>query len=156
MKNTYKQMLLSLLNSQFSILNFQFKLSILFLASIAFAQKPSNVSILVNGEIPPGFYRAGIRYGEAKDDSLYIKWSRTVKADTFWVYKANSSLEYITDTGMHTVWYNQPLRYERRMAAHHLREYIFDSPLRFGNLENLANNNKQQFLGKGLPEYFMK
>jgi len=123
---------------------------------VAFAQEPPNKSILVNGKIPPGFYRAGIRYGEAKEDSLYIKWSRTIKADTFWVYKANSSLEYITSAGIRTVWYNRPVRYERRMAAHHLREYILDSPLKFGNLENLANNSKQLFLGKELHEHFTR
>ncbi|MDR1830599.1 MAG: hypothetical protein LBQ76_07505 [Candidatus Fibromonas sp.] len=134
----------------------RFLLCVSFFVGVAFAQEPPNKSILVSGKIPPGFYRAGIRYGEAKDDSLYIKWSRTVKADTFWVYKANSNLEYITNAGMRTVWYNQPMRYERRMAAHHLREYILDSPLRFSYLDSLANNNKQQLLGKELHEYFMR
>jgi len=122
-------------------------LCMLFLVGVAFSQEPPT---------PPGFYKAGIRYGTAKDDSVYIKWSRTVKADTFWVYKANSSLEYITDNSIRTVWYNQPLRYERRMAAHHLREFILDSPLRFSNLEDLAKNAKPQFLGKDLHNYFMR
>ncbi len=134
----------------------KFLLCMPFLVCAAFAQELPGAGILVNGEIPQGFYKAGIRYGMAKDDSLYIKWSHTIKADTFWVYKANSSLEYITDAGIHTAWYNQPLRYERRMAVHHLREYIFDSPLRFSNLENLAKNAKQQFLGKDIREYFSK
>jgi len=134
----------------------RFLLCMSFLIGVAFAQEPPNMNILANYKTPPGFYKAGIRYGEAKNDSLYIKWSRTIEADTFWVYKANSSLEYITNTGIRTVWYNQPLRYERRMAAHHLREYIFDSPLRFSYLENLAKNDKQQFLGKELRGYFMR
>jgi len=95
-----------------------------------------------------GFYKAGIRYGEAKGDSLYIKWSRAIEADTFWVYKANLSLQYITNASVRTVWYNQPLRYERRMATHHLRENIFNSPFKFSDLEGLAKNQNPVFSGK--------
>jgi len=96
----------------------------------------------------PGFYKAGIRYGEAKSDSLYIKWSRAIDADTFWVYKANLSLQYITNADIRTVWYNQPFRYERRMATHHLKEYIFDSHLRFNDLESLTKNRNPGLLEK--------
>jgi hypothetical protein len=110
----------------------------------------------LDGKIPYGFYKAGIRYGEAKGDSLYIKWSHAPEADTFWVYKANSSLKYITNINMRTVWYNQPFKYERRMATHHLREYILESPLRFYNLEDLAKNRSSGFLRKDLNEYFIK
>jgi hypothetical protein len=121
------------------------------------AQELPNAGVsIVNGEIQPGFYKAAIRYGEAKGDSLYIKWSHALAADTFWVYKAGSSIEYITDAYVRTAWYNQPLRYERRMALHHLREYIFDSPLRFSNLEDLAKNNAPLFFDKKLYEYFKK
>jgi hypothetical protein len=72
------------------------------------------------------------------------------------VYRAGSNLEYITNANIRTTWYNQPLRYERRMALHHLREFILDSPLRFDNLEGLAKNRNPQFLGKNLYEYFVK
>lgn len=120
------------------------------------AQELSGAGILVGGEIPKGFYKAGIRYGKAKDDSLYIRWSHESEADTFWVYKANLSLEYITNASIRTVWYNQPLKYERRMATHHLREYILESPLKFNNLEDLANNRNSQFLGKNLNAFFVK
>jgi len=106
------------------------------------------------GKIPPGFYKAGIRYGEAKSDSLHIRWSHTAEADTFWVYKANLSLEYITNADTRTIWNNQPFRYERRMATHHLREHILESPLKFTNLESLAKNKDTRFLGKNLSEYF--
>ncbi len=131
-------------------------LCMLFLIGVAFAQELPRTGILVDGKVPPGFYKAGIRYGTAKGDSLYIKWSRAAEADTFWVYKANSSLEYITNANIRTVWYNQPFRYERRMATHHLREYIFDAPFKFSNLENLAKNGKSQFLGKEFHEYFVR
>ena len=93
-------------------------------------------------------YKAGIRYGEAKGDSLYIKWARSIEADTFWVYKANLSLQYITTPHKRTVWYNQPLRYERRMATHHLRENIFDSPLKFNDLESLSRNRNPRLSEK--------
>jgi len=110
----------------------------LFLCGTAFAQDP----------LVPGFYKAGIRYGETNRDSLYIQWSRTMEVDTFWVYKANLSLQYISNADMRTVWYNQPFRYERRMATHHLREYIFDSPLRFNDLEGLCRNQNPKLLEK--------
>jgi len=103
-----------------------------------------------------GFYKAGIRYGEAKGDSLHIRWARALDADTFWVYKGASSLEYITDGNIRTAWYNQPLRYERRMAGHHLREFILESPLKFESLESLAKNRNPQFFGKNLQGYFVK
>jgi len=130
---------------------------ILILAIIAVqAQELSGAGILVNGEIPKGFYKAGIRYGEAKGDSLYIRWSHAPEADTFWVYRASSNLEYITNSGIRTVWYNQPFRYERRMATHHLREYILESPLRFSHLEDLSKNRNSQFLDKKLNDFFVK
>ncbi|MDR3001239.1 MAG: hypothetical protein LBU89_08245 [Fibromonadaceae bacterium] len=147
-------------NSQFSILNSQLKfpllILILLIAVQGFAQELPNADILVNGEILPGFYKAGIRYGKEKEDSLYIKWARSVDADTFWVYKAGLRLEYITNANMRTAWYNHPTRYERRMALHHLRERIFDTPLRFNNLENLSKNNRTMFSGKNLYEYFTR
>lgn len=120
------------------------------------AQELPGAGILVDGEIPKGFYKAGIRYGEAKGDSLYIRWSHAAEADTFWVYRANSNLEYITNSGIRTVWYNQPFKYERRMATHHLREYILESPLRFSHLEDLAKNRNSQFLEKNLNDFFVK
>jgi len=123
---------------------------------IAFAQELPSGDILINGEILPGFYKAGIRYGNAPGDSLYIKWSHAPEADTFWVHKGKHSLEYITKEGIRTVWYNNPARYERRMAAHHLREYIFDSPLKFDNLEGMAKNQSPPFSGKNLLEYFTR
>jgi hypothetical protein len=129
---------------------------LLILAGIVFAQELPSKDILVNGEILPGFYRGGIRYGEAKGDSLHIRWSRTSEADTFWVYRANLSLEYITNSGTRTVWHNQPLRYERRMATHHLREFMLNSPLKFDDLEGLAKNRNPGFSGKNLYEFFMR
>ena len=108
------------------------------LCGTAFAKDP----------LVPGFYKAGIRYGEAKSDSLHIKWARAMEVDTFWVYKENLSLQYIVDANMRTVWYNQPFRYERRMATHHLREFIFDSPLRFNDLESLRRNRNPELQGK--------
>jgi len=130
---------------------------ILILAIIAAqAQELPGAGILVNGEIPKGFYKAGIRYGEAKGDSLFIRWSHAPGADTFWVYRANLNLEYITNSGIRTVWYNQPFKYERRMATHHLRECILESPLRFSNLEDLAKNRNSQFLDKNLNDFFVK
>lgn len=130
---------------------------ILILAIIGIqAQELPGAGIFVNGEIPKGFYKAGIRYGEKKGDSLYIRWSHAAEADTFWVYKTNSNLEYITNFGTRTVWYNQPFKYERRMATHHLREYILESTLKFSDLENLAKNRNSQFLGKNLNEFFVK
>jgi len=113
-------------------------------------------NISVNGDIPPGFYKAGIRYGSASGDSLSIKWSHAAVADTFWVNKGKLSLEYITSDGIRTVWYNNPVRYERRMAAHHLREYMLDSSLKFDNLESLAKNKNPSFSGKSLLEYFTR
>jgi hypothetical protein len=131
--------------------------AILILAIIAAqAQELPSAGILVNGEVPKGFYKAGIRYGVAKGDSLYIRWSHAAEADTFWVYRANSNLEYITNSSTRTVWYNQPFKYERRMATHHLREYILESPLRFSNLEDLAKNRNSQFLEKNLNDFFVK
>ena len=123
---------------------------------VAQAQELPSIGILVGGKIPKGFYKAEIRYGEAKGDSLYIRWSHAVEADTFWVYKANSNLEYITNSSIRTVWYNQPFKYERRMATHHLREYILESPLKFSNLEDLAKNRNTQFLEKNLSDFFVK
>jgi len=126
------------------------------IVSAAFAQELPSTDILVNGKILPGFYKGGIRYGEAKGDSIYIRWSRTPEADTFWVYRANLSLEYITNANTRTVWHNQPLKYERRMATHHLREFMLNSPFRFEDLEGLAKNRNPRFLGKNLYEYFMR
>jgi hypothetical protein len=133
----------------------KFLLYSLFLFGAVFAQGALGAGTFTNGEAPHGFYRAGIRYGE-KGDSLHIRWSHTAEADTFWVYKANLSLEYITNADMRTAWYNQPLRYERRMAIHHLKEHILGSPLRFSNLEDLSKNRNTQFLGKNFKEYFVK
>jgi len=130
---------------------------ILILAIIAAqAQELPGTGILVDGETPKGFYKAGIRYGEAKGDSLYIRWSHAPEADTFWVYRANSNLEYITNASIRTVWYNQPYKYERRMATHHLREYVLESPLRFSHLEDLSKNRNSQFLDKNLNDFFVK
>ena len=139
----------------------QLKLVIIFAFLIiqvqaAFSQEPLGAGISINGEVPHGFYKARIRYGNEPSDSLYIKWSHAANADTFWVYKAKSSLEYITNAGIRAVWYNQPLRYERRMSGHHLKEYMLNSPLKFENLENLTKNKNQLFLGKNLLEYFTK
>jgi len=131
-------------------------LSMLFLLGAVFAQELPGAGIFVNDKIPQGFYRAGIRYGEAKGDSLHIRWSRTAEADTFWIYKANLSLEYIANSDIRTIWNNQPFRYERRIATHHLREHILESPLRLINLESLAKNQDTQFLGKNFSEYFVK
>jgi len=124
--------------------------------TVAQAQELPGAGIFVNGEIPKGFYKAGIRYGEAKGDSIYIRWSHAAEADTFWVYRANLNLEYITNSSIRTVWYNQPFKYERRMATHHLREYILESPLRFSHLEDLAKNRRSQFLEKNLNDFFVK
>jgi len=124
--------------------------------TVAQAQELPSAGILVDGEIPKGFYKAGIRYGEARGDSLYIRWSHAAEADTFWVYKANSNLKYITNSSTRTVWYNQPFKYERRMATHHLREYILESPLKFSNLEELAKTSNSQFLEKNLNNFFVK
>ena len=123
-----------------------------------FAQElPPSGDILINGEVPLGFYKAGIRYGNSPSDSLNIRWSHATEADTFWVNKGKLSLEYITKYGTRTVWHNNPLRYERRMATHHLRECILDSPLRFDNLESLVKNQEQTpFSGKNLLEYFTR
>jgi len=130
---------------------------IIILAIIAAqAQELPDSAIFVNGEIPRGFYKAGIRYGEGKGDSLFIRWSHAAEADTFWVYRANLNLEYITDSSVRTVWYNQPFKYERRMAMHHLREFILESPLRFSNLEDLSKNRNTQFLNKNLNDFFVK
>jgi len=129
---------------------------LLILSSELFAQELPDGEISMNGEIPLGFYKAGIRYGNASGDSLSIKWSHAVEADTFWVNRGKLSLEYITKYGFRTVWYNNPFRYERRMATHHLREYILNSPLKFDDLEGLANNQKLQFSGKDLLEYFAR
>jgi hypothetical protein len=110
----------------------------------------------VDGKVPVGFYKASIRYGEAKGDSLHIRWARAADADTFWVYKESLSLEYITCGDIRIAWYNNPMRYERRMATHHLREFILGSPLKFESLEGLARNRNPQFLEKSLREYFSK
>jgi len=129
---------------------------LLFLSAVLFAQELPKGDISINGEVPPGFYKAGIRYGNSLGDSLSIKWSRTAEADTFWVQNGKQSLEYITRNGIRTVWYNNPTRYERRMAAHHLREYMLSSPLKFDNLESLAKNQNSSFSGKNLLEYFTR
>jgi len=126
------------------------------LSSGLFAQELPRTEISINGEVPPGFYKAGIRYGNLPGDSLCIKWSHAADADTFWVNRGKQSLEYITKDGIRTVWNNNPLRYERRMAGHHLREYMLDSPLKYDNLEGLAKNQNQSFLGKNLLEYFTR
>jgi hypothetical protein len=121
-----------------------------------FAQELPDGNISINGEVPLGFYKAGIRYGNAFGDSISIKWSHAIEADTFWVQKGIFSLEYITKYGIRTVWHNNPLRYERRMATHHLREYVLDSPLKFGDLESLAKNQNPPFSGKDLMEHFRR
>jgi hypothetical protein len=121
-----------------------------------FAQELPSKDILINGELLPGFYKAGIRYGNAPGDSLYIKWSHAAAADTFWVHKGKHSLEYITREGIRTTWYNNPARYERRMAAHHLKEHILNSPLKFINLEELVRKQNPLFSGKTLLEYFTR
>ena len=121
-----------------------------------FAQELPRGDILINGEVPPGFYKAGIRYGNSPDDSLYIKWSHAAESDTFWVHKGKLSLEYITRYGIRTVWHNNPLRYERRMATHHLREYILNSPFKFDDLDGLAKNQNQASSGKNLLEHFTR
>jgi len=133
------------------------RFAILLFSFAVFAQELPRGDISINGEVLPGFYKAEIRYGSAPGDSLSIKWSHAVEADTFWVYKGKLSLEYTTRYGIRTAWYNNPLRYERRMATHHLREYILDSPLKFDNLESLAKNREQApFSGKNLLEYFTR
>jgi len=125
------------------------KLHILFFMSAAlFAQELPVFDI--SNEIPYGFYKTGIRYGEAGGDSLYMRWSHTAQADTFWVYKGSSSLEYITNANTKTVFYNQPMRYERRMATHHLREYVFNSYFRFSDMEAIAKNRDSQ-----LSQFFL-
>ncbi len=131
------------------ILGFKFPLAV-------FAQELPKGDISINGEVLPGFYKAAIRYGNAPGDSLYIKWSHAVEADTFWVHKGKHSLEYITRYGNRTAWYNNPLRYERRMATHHLKEHIFNSPLKFDTLEDLAKNQYSPFSGKNLLEHFTR
>jgi len=123
---------------------------------LAFAQELPSGDISLNGEVLPGFYKAGIRYGNAPGDSLYIKWSHASESDTFWVHKGKLSLEYITRDGIRTVWYNNPFRYERRMATHHLREYILDSHLKFDNLDELTKNQSQPFSGKNLLDHFTR
>jgi hypothetical protein len=132
------------------------RFAILLFSFAVFSQELPRGDILINGEVPPGFYKAGIRYGNSPGDSLYIKWSRSTEADTFWVHKGKFSLEYITRDGIRTVWHNNPLRYERRMATHHLKEYILDSPLKFDNLDGLAKNQNQPFSGKNLIEHFTR
>jgi hypothetical protein len=134
----------------------KWQVAVLLFSSILFAQELPSNDISINGEVPHGFYKARILYGSGPNDFLYIKWSHTAEADTFWVHKGKSSLEYITGNGVRTVWHNQPLRYERRMATHHLKEYILDSPLKFDNLESLAKNQNQQFSEKRLLEYFTR
>ena len=124
--------------------------------SAVFAQELPRGDISINGEVLPGFYKAGIRYGNAPGDSLYIKWSHAVEADTFWVHKGKLSLEYITTDGIRTAWYNNPFRYERRMATHHLKEHILNSPLKFDILEELAKNQNPNFSGKNLLEHFTR
>ncbi|MDR2583363.1 MAG: hypothetical protein LBC75_07785 [Fibromonadaceae bacterium] len=130
--------------------------AILLFSFAVFAQELPRGDILINGEVPLGFYKAGIRYGNSSGDSLHIKWSHAAEADTFWVHKGKLSLEYITRYGKRTAWYNNPLRYERRMATHHLREYVLNSPLKFDNLESLAKNQNPMFSGKNLLEYFTR
>jgi len=131
-------------------------LSILSSQFLAFAQELPSGDISINGEVLPGFYKAGIRYGNSSGDSLSIKWAHAAEADTFWVHKGKFSLEYITGDGIRTVWYNNPFRYERRMATHHLREYILDTPLKFDNLDGLTKNQSQPFSGKNLLEHFSR
>jgi len=127
---------------------------LLLVSSVAlFAQELPEAN--TSKEVPYGFYKASIRYGEDKNDSMHIRWSHTAKADTFWVYSNGSSLEYITNTHTRTVFHRQPIRYERRMAIHHLREFIFNSPLRFSDMESLSKKRDPQFLGKSLNEYFI-
>ncbi|MDR2579816.1 MAG: hypothetical protein LBC85_02340 [Fibromonadaceae bacterium] len=129
----------------------------LFIGGIGFqaiAQKLPKTTILLDGKVPYGFYKAGIRYGDARGDSLHIRWSHTAQADTFWVYKGMSRLEYITNANTRTVFYRHPDNFERRMATHHLREFIFDSPLRFNDLEGLAKKRNPQFMRRSLREYF--
>jgi hypothetical protein len=121
-----------------------------------FAQELPDGNISINGEIPLGFYKARIRYGNAPSDFLGIKWSHAAEADTFWVHNGKFSLEYITRYGIRTAWYNNPLRYERRMATHHLREHILGSPLKYDDLESLAKNRSLPFSGKNLLEYFTR
>jgi len=121
-----------------------------------FAQELPSRDILINGELLPGFYKAAIRYGNAPGDSLYIKWSHAVEADTFWVHRGKLSLEYITREGIRTAWYNNPFRYERRMATHHLKEHILNSPLKFDILESLAKKQNPSFSGKNLLEHFTR
>jgi len=115
---------------------------LLFMCAAVFAQELPVLGF--SDEIPYGFYKTGIRYGETNGDSLYIRWSHTAQADTFWVYKGSASLEYITNANTKTVFYNQPMRYERRMALHHLREYVFNSNFRFSDMEALAKNYDSQ------------
>jgi hypothetical protein len=130
-------------------------LSLLIMVQAVLAQEP-HTSILVDGEIPSGFYKAGIRYGEARSDSLHIRWVRAAEADTFWVYMGALSLEYITNESIKTVFYNQPTRYERRMAIHHLREFVLNSPLRFSDIEALAKGQNPLFLKGRLADYFTR
>lgn len=123
----------------------RFFMTILLLGSMAEAQ---NIVPMLHASFLPDISQTGIRYGETPSDSVYIKWSRTAEVDSFWVYKGNLSLQYITNANTRIVWYNQPIRYERRMALHHLREFIFDSPFRFNDLEGLAKNQNPTLADK--------
>jgi len=121
--------------------------ALLLMSTALFAQElPEEPDAALNAtnSISYGFYSTGVRYGEASSDSLFIRWAHTAEADTFWVYKGNLSLEYITNANTRTVFYNQPMRYERRMATHHLRERIFDSSFRFSELEALAKRRNSR------------
>ena len=129
---------------------------IIILTIIAVQAQEPRTSVLVNGEIPSGFYKAGIRYGEIREDSLYIRWAHAAEADTFWVYRGDLSLEYITNLSTKAVFYNQPVRYERRMAIHHLREFVFNSPLKFSDIEALAKGQNPFFLKGRLSDYFTR
>jgi hypothetical protein len=128
---------------------------IIMVQTMAHAQEP-RTSILESGEIPSGFYKAGIRYGEIREDSLYIRWAHASEADTFWVYRGDLSLEYVTNLNTKAVFYNQPVRYERRMAIHHLREFLFNSPLKFHDIEALAKGQNPLFLKGRLAEHFTR
>ncbi|GHV13512.1 hypothetical protein AGMMS49938_08190 [Fibrobacterales bacterium] len=97
------------------------------------AQEPA-IAVGQKAEMSSDFYSKGIRYGEGKSDSLFVRWAHSAEADSFWVYKDDNSLLFVSDKNIKTVWYSKPVKYERRMATHHLKEFIFDSPLRFRDL----------------------
>jgi len=114
----------------------------------AFAQEdpPDQFSLSKFCEYPffrePVIVEASLRLAdtELRPLELEFRWHHNPQGqDTFQIARLDGpSLLYVTNGEERWVVYSSPQPHIRRMALHHLREPVFDTPLLYDDLELLA------------------